>query len=72
MDEDDKHDLRRSASEDGGHPGEGLGQAGTMLARRLAAATRTVSRIDERLRAEENVRLNSFGLSQRWFHVVRD
>lgn len=54
MDEDDNYDRRGSASEDGGHPEEGLGQAGTMLARRLAAATRTVSRIDERLRAEEN------------------
>jgi hypothetical protein len=54
MDEDDNDDRRGSASEDGGHPEEGLGQAGTMLARRLAAATRTLSRIDERLRAEED------------------
>ena len=54
MDEDDNDDRRGSASEDGGHPEEGLVQAGTMLARGLAAATRTVSRLDERLRAEEN------------------
>jgi hypothetical protein len=54
MDEDDNYDRRESASEDGGHPEEVLGQAGTMLARRLAAATRTVSQIDERFWTEEN------------------
>ena len=54
MDESDKFDSRRGAEDDGGYPEQSLGQAGTMLARRLAAATRAVSRIDERLWAEED------------------
>ena len=54
MDEDDNFDRRGSASEDGEHPEKSLDQTGTLLPRRLAEATRTVSRIGERLRAEED------------------
>jgi hypothetical protein len=60
MDENDEHHSGGHASKDERNPEEGFREPGEMLARRLAAATRAISRDDERFRAEERVLEDAF------------
>ena len=63
MDERDDRDSERGTAGDDANPGEGSLGSGELLAKRLAEATRDVSRVDERIRAEEAALTSEFARS---------